>query len=233
MDIKRIGENKIRCALSESEIEQLGFDIDEIIGDSETTQRFIQSVLEAMEEQENIHLEHISPMVRAELLPDHSMAITFGGDSDMGLKDLVDTVSNLMSKIAPERLEEFKRLNQPKEDKKESGQAKMDTDTAEDEKQQENRMVCALRFPSIVDAADMCKVCFQDKFPKSALYKLDGEYYLILDFTKFEKNEMRPFAFGAMEYDAGHISDEKQIAFIREQGSHIVKKEAVETLMQL
>ena len=56
MEIKRIGENKIRCALSESEIEQLGFDIDEIIGDSETTQRFIQSVLDAMEEQENIQI---------------------------------------------------------------------------------------------------------------------------------------------------------------------------------
>ena len=231
MEIKRIGENKIRCALSESEIEQLGFDIDEIIGDSETTQRFIQSVLEAMEEQENIHLEHISPMVRAELLPDHSMAITFGGDSDMGLKDLVDTVSNLMSRIAPERLEEFKRLNQPKEEKTEK--AEQESGRVSEKEEKKARMVCALRFPSIADAADMCKVCFQDKFPKSALYKLDGEYYLILDFTKFEKDEMRPFAFGAMEYDAGHISDEKQIAFIKEQGSYIVKKEAVEMLMQL
>lgn len=232
MEIKRIGENKIRCALSESEIEQLGFDIDEIIGDSETTQRFIQSVLDAMEEQENIHLEHISPMVRAELLPDHSMAITFGGDSDMGIQDLVDTVSNLMSRIAPERLEEFKRLNQPKEETKESTSEQKSRDVAE-EVQKESRMICALRFPNIVDASEMCKVCFQDKFPKSALYKLDGEYYLVLDFTKFEKNEMRPFAFGAMEYDAGHISDEKQIAFIKEQGSYIVKKDAVEMLMQL
>lgn len=232
MEIKRIGENKIRCALSESEIEQLGFDIDEIIGDSETTQRFIQSVLDAMEEQENIHLEHISPMVRAELLPDHSMAITFGGDSDMGIQDIVDTVSNLMSRIAPERLEEFKRLNQPKEETKESTSEQKSRDAAE-EAQKESRMICALRFPNIVDASEMCKVCFQDKFPKSALYKLDGEYYLVLDFTKFEKNEMRPFAFGAMEYDAGHISDEKQIAFIKEQGSYIVKKDAVEMLMQL
>ena len=232
MEIKRIGENQIRCALSESEIEQLGFDIDEIIGDSETTQRFIQSVLDAMEEQENIHLEHISPMVRAELLPDHSMAITFGGDSDMGIQDLVDTVSNLMSRIAPERLEEFKRLNQPKEETKESTSEQKSGDAVE-EVQKEARMICALRFPNIADASEMCKVCFQDKFPKSALYKLDGEYYLILDFTKFEKNEMRPFAFGAMEYDAGHISDEKQIAFIKEQGSYIVKKDAVEMLMQL
>lgn len=232
MEIKRIGENQIRCALSESEIEQLGFDIDEIIGDSETTQRFIQSVLDAMEEQENIHLEHISPMVRAELLPDHSMAITFGGDSDMGIQDLVDTVSNLMSRIAPERLEEFKRLNQPKEETKESTSEQKSGDAAE-EVQKKARMICALRFPNIADASEMCKVCFQDKFPKSALYKLDGEYYLILDFTKFEKNEMRPFAFGAMEYDAGHISDEKQIAFIKEQGNYIVKKDAVEMLMQL
>ena len=83
MEIKRVGENKIRCALTEEEIREMGFDIDEIIGNGEATQKFMRVVLKIVEEQENISLENISPMVKAELLSDHSMAITFGGDSDL------------------------------------------------------------------------------------------------------------------------------------------------------
>ena len=72
MEIKRVGENKIRCALTEDEIREMGFDIDEIIGNGEATQKFMRVVLKIVEEQENISLENISPMVKAELLSDHS-----------------------------------------------------------------------------------------------------------------------------------------------------------------
>ena len=78
MEIEHIGDNKIRCALTEQEIESLGYDIDEIIANSEITQEFMHTVLELVEEQEHIQMEGISPMVKAELLQDHSMAITFG-----------------------------------------------------------------------------------------------------------------------------------------------------------
>ena len=61
MEIKRVGENKIRCALTEEEIRDMGFDIDEIIGNGEATQKFMRVVLKIVEEQENISLENISP----------------------------------------------------------------------------------------------------------------------------------------------------------------------------
>jgi len=84
MEIEHIGDNKIRCALTEQEIESLGYDIDEIIANSEITQEFMHTVLELVEEQEHIQMEGISPMVKAELLQDHSMAITFGADKGSG-----------------------------------------------------------------------------------------------------------------------------------------------------
>ena len=86
MEIERLGENKIRCALSEEEIREMGYNIDEIIGNTEVTQEFMRAVVELVEEQGNISLQNISPVVKAELLQDHSMAITFGGDSEMSFK---------------------------------------------------------------------------------------------------------------------------------------------------
>ena len=94
-------------------------------------------------------------------------------------------------------------------------------------------MICALRFSSFENMRRMSLLAFRGKIPKSSLYKMDGAYYLILDFTGFAKEEMRPFAFGTIEYDDAHYSDQGHIAHIREQGICIMKKQALEMLMQL
>lgn len=216
MEIKRVGENKIRCALTETEIRELGFDIEEIIGDSETTQKFMRVVLSIVEEKEHINLEDISPMVKAELLQDHTMAITFGGDSDVSLKSLLDKMNHLMSQMKGEKPEEAP----------ETEREKKQADVSE-------TMICALRFRDIESLIGMSKVCFTEKLPKSSLYKLEDAYYAVLDFSGFVKEEMRAFAFGAVEYDDAHYSEPAQIAYIREHGKNIIKNDALQMLMQL
>lgn len=222
MDIERIGENKIRCALTEEEIQKLGFDIDEIIGNSEMTQKFMREVLSIVEQREDIDIDLITPVVKAELLQDHSMAVTFGAETDTTYQELVDTVSHIMSQIDPDKLEELKQLGREEAER-----------PAEKKVRAHEPMVCALRFSSLEHTRRMSTVCFPGKVPRSSLYRLDGDYYLILDFTGFSKDEMRPFAFGTVEYDDGHYSDPGQIAHIREQGICIMKSKALEMLMQL
>ncbi len=224
MEIKRIGQNKVCCALTEDEIRELGFDIDEIIANSDTTQQFMRVVLGLVEEQEHINIEDISPMVKAELLQNHSMAITFGADSELSFRELVDTVKYIASQLEPEGIEEWKAKA------KEEKQLKQNTSAA---KPKAEPMTCALRFAELEDMRHMSRICFPGKVPSSSLYKLQGSYYLILDFDGFTKDEMRPFAFGAVEYDDGHYSDSMQIAHIMEQGSCMIKNDALEMLMQL
>lgn len=252
MEIKRVGENKIRCALTENEIRDMGFDIDEIIGNGEATQRFMRVVLKIVEEQENISLENISPMVKAELLSDHSMAITFGGDSDMSFQQLIDAISNLVSQMTPEKMQEFKSLSREDrqnvldaflDQKKDVQEEDAPEEKLEEEKKKQakkeqkkiknRQMVCALRFFDLDEASRMGRACFEEIFPKSSLYRLEGAYYLIMDFSKVPRDEMRAFAFGAVEYDEGRISEIGQISYIREHGDCIVKKEALQTLMAL
>lgn len=219
MEINYIGRNKIRCALTEQEIKELGFNIDEIIGDSDTTRQFMRVVLNLVEEQGKIQVDAISPTVRAELLQDHSMAITFGEESDTVFKSFVDTVSQIMSQIEPEQMERIKKRRGEKEE--------------QTQKRAAEQMICALQFASLDHIRRMSRVCFPDKIPDSSLYKLKDRFYLILDFAGFSKEEMRPFAFGTVEYDEEHYSDMVRIAYIREQGTCIMRKAAVETLMQL
>lgn len=146
MEIEHIGDNKIRCALTEQEIESLGYDIDEIIANSEITQEFMHTVLELVEEQEHIQMEGISPMVKAELLQDHSMAITFGADKEVSLRDLVNTVSHMISQLDPDAAS-------GKTAKAEEGNAQAAADTADTAAaagthKRTDPMICALRFSS-------------------------------------------------------------------------------------
>lgn len=240
MEIRRLGGNRIRCALTEREIQEMGFEIDEIIENSEITQKFMRVVLTLVEEQENISLENVSPVARAELLQDHSMAITFGGDSDLLFKSLVDTVSHLVGQMDPGKLEEL--IRQSREGKQAAANGLLEEirsagqtgkkQTAGRERREEP-MLCALRFTSMEDIIHMARVCFPDRLPKSSLYRIEEAYYLVLDFSGFSKEEMRPFAFGATEYDSGRISENARIAHIREHGKCIVKNGALQMLMQL
>lgn len=236
MEIKRLGENKIRCALTEEEIKDMGFEIDEIIGNGDTTQQFMRLVLSLVEEQEDINIENISPMVKAELLSDHSMAITFGGDSDLSFKDLMNTINQIMGQMTPEKMEEFKGLSrEEKQDMVDAFLEKRQKEIKKEEKKEKNRqpMTCALLFRSFNQVVKMCRACFSRRIPESQLYQLEGDYYLVMDFSGFAKEEMRTFAFAAVEYDDGRISNEGQIAYIVEHGQSIVRKEAIQTLMAL
>ena len=219
MEIERLGENKIRCALSEEEIREMGYNIDEIIGNTEVTQEFMRAVVELVEEQGNISMQNISPVVKAELLQDHSMAITFGGDSEMSFKNLVDTVGQLMNQLAPEKLSEFRQMN--KEEKqsaiddflekykaKHSQDAKKtETEDANGTEQKEDNEIFetsvpfSLEFSSLDEMLRLIRLApFTEKMPTSSLYKFQQKYYLVMDLIHFSREELRPFAFTIVEY---------------------------------
>ena len=252
MEIERLGENKIRCALSEEEIREMGYNIDEIIGNTEVTQEFMRAVVELVEEQGNISLQNISPVVKAELLQDHSMAITFGGDSEMSFKNLVDTVGQLMNQLAPEKISEFRQMNQ--EEKKSAiddflekyktrhsqGAKKTETEDANDTEQKEDNEIFetsvpfSLEFSSLDEVLRLIRLApFTEKVPASSFYKFRQKYYLVMDLIHFSREELRPFAFTIVEYPCLMDSSPVQIAFIKEHGKCIVENEALQTLMQL
>lgn len=273
MEIERLGENKIRCAISEEEIHDMGFSIDDIIGNTETTQQFMRVVLNIVEERENINIDNISPMVKAELLQDHSMSITFGGDNDNNFRSLVDTVNHLMSCLEPDKMREFSEMSQ--EEKKKSideflkslgdkpeedilhqvtGKGKTRSNASEEKKKRvrdaitdeiaddidfdaeifENPMLFGLEFMELDEVIEFSKLFGKwEHIPPNSLYKMFDRFFLLMDFQYFSKEELRPLAFAAVEYDNAHCSDILQITYVKEHGKLIMKEKALETLMQL
>lgn len=237
MDIKRLKGNQIRCALTEAEIEELGFSIDEIIGNGETTQRFMKVVLEKVEEQEAIDVELLSPMVRAELLPDHSMAITFGGITEEEKKGMFGKILEMMNQMAG-------KTGQPESGMPEALATSAATDkkvvaddmseTVDTDEVLTQDVLLALECGSIDDAVRVSKLFLgKEKVPQSSFYKTEEKYYLIMDFKGFTKQEIKPLAFTSVEYNNRRIATSAGIAYIKEHGKCILAKDAICDLVQL
>lgn len=217
MEIKRLKDNQIRCALTEEEIIEMGFNIDDIIGNGEVTQKFMRVVLEKIEEQESIDVGHISPMVRAELMPDHSMTITFGGISPEDKKGMLNRIMEMMDQLSGRQSDEEEKLELE----------------AEEEAALEDTKL-ALEFLSIEEAVRVSQVFLgKEKVPFSSFYKMKDKYYLIMEFEGFSKEEMKALAFMVVEYGNRRIVENAGIAFVKEHGKCILEKDAVLDLMQL
>ncbi|MGN0352617.1 MAG: adaptor protein MecA [Roseburia sp.] len=215
MDIRRLGENTVRCTLSEDEIHDMGFEIDEIISDTSKTQEFMQEVLEVVEETENIRFEKLSPMVQAELLPNHQLAVTFGAEGEAEIRSIVDTIRQMMNGVASGKSEESKKQKEIVEE------------------EAEGRKVCSLCFSTMNEVIQFSKSSMGLKLPMSALYRLKEEYELILDFTDFTDDEIKSYAFVTGEYGKHYEFGEARVAYIMEHGNRILDKEAIEVLSTL
>jgi len=237
MDIKRLTGNQIRCALTEAEIEEMGFTIDEIIGNGETTQRFMKVVLEKVEEQEAIDVELLSPMVRAELLPDHSMAITFGGITEEEKKGMFGKILEMMNQMVGKTGQP--ELGMPADlTTSTEAEEKLTSDDRSEAADSDEILTkstpLALECGSIDDAVRVSRLFLgKEKVPQSSFYKTEEKYYLVMDFKGFSKQEMKPLAFTSVEYNNRRIATPAGIAYIKEHGKCILAEDAICDLVQL
>lgn len=239
MEIKRINDSQVRCAITEQEIMEMGFNIDEIIGNTEETQKFMRVLLEKIEEQESIDVDLLSPMVRAELLQDHSMTITFGGITEEEKRSMFDKVLDMMERLSDKKGSD----DVSKPVKKGAPSQGADKNTVMEKTIEQTvgepdifmqKTPYALEFQDMNTAIRLSKLFLgQDKIPQSEYYKMNGKYYLLMELKRFSKARLRPFAFAAVEYSARHIASETGVSYVREHGTCILKKDAIRTLMQL
>lgn len=229
MEIKRLNKNQIRCTITEQEIEELGFQIDDIIANTENAQKFMHVVLEKIAEQEKIDTELTSPIVRAELLQDHSMTLTFGGITEEEKSSMIDRMMSIIDRLAG-NLPTQHECKEPEDFAMTATEA---LESTEDDIFKKSTLF-ALEFLKLDEAIRLSKVFLKETcVPESALYKKGEKYYLIMDFIHFSKKALRPFAFAAVEYDTRHFAAEAAIAHIKEHGTCLIAQDAIAQLMQL
>ncbi len=217
MKFSRIGKHTIRCVISEDEITDLGYTMEEIMSNGERTQEFMNEIFDLAEQRFETKFELGVKTVRADFLPDHTLSLTFSehpGSEGM-MEHLKDIVNGLLNSIPQQKWDE---INEAKKQQEDADFARVFVLLVFDD------MDTIIRFAKQVPF----KVC-----PPNALYKLDETYYMIMDLSNQLESDVRRLSAVTDEYVSDLLVGAQKKAFMEEHGKLILSDAAIEQLRSL
>ena len=217
MKFSRIGNHTIRCVISEEEIADLGYTLEEIMSNGERTQEFMNEIFDIAEQRFETKFELGVKTVRADFLPDHTLSLTFSehpGSEEM-MEHLKDIVNGLLSSIPQQKWNEI-------------GEAKK-----QQEEDETARVFVMLVFEDMNTIIRFARQVPFAQCPPNSLYKLDDTYFIIMDLSNQLEADVRKLSAVTDEYVRDLLVGTERKAFIEEHGSAILSDRAIEQLREL
>ena len=221
MKMSKVGQHTVRCMITEEEIEDLGYSLDEIMSNGSRTQEFMNYIFGLAEKEFSMKFQTGVRTVRADFMPDHTLSLTFSELSPENLMEhLKDIVTGLIGSAGPARealLEEQK-----------------DSEGPEDGREEEPAGIpVLLLFDSLTAAIDLAgRIPEALTFP-SALYRLEDTYYLWIDLTEASAREVLALSCLTDEYVELIEAGDGRCAYIAEHGKRIIRGDAIQELRAL
>ncbi|MBQ2902395.1 MAG: adaptor protein MecA [Agathobacter sp.] len=223
MEFSREGNNIIRCVISEEEIEELGYTIDDIISNGARTQQFMNQIFDLAEQEFDTKFELGIKSVRADIMPDHTISLTFSEHPGTeGVMDHIkDIVNGLLSTIPKQKWDEIKGM-------KDSGAG-----IAESKPDSALKIIVLFVFEELDILMRYAKQVKVEQIPFNQLYKFDGLYFLMMDMTDANEGDVKKLSALTDEYAADIFVGAEKRAFIYEHGKEILKERAIEQLREI
>ena len=186
MEFQRVGQHTVKCLISEEEIYDLGYSIEEIMSNGERTQEFMNYIFDMAEEEFQMKFDMGVKTVRADFLPDHTISLTFSEHPASGdmMEHLKDIVNGLLNSVPEEKWKELKEQS--------ANEAGVDAEAI--------HVVVLLKFKDLDTAARFAKHMSFKKMPPSSLYKHSGDCYIIMDLSHMTETEVKALSMLTDEY---------------------------------
>lgn len=226
MEFRREGNHTIRCVISEEEIEELGYTIDDIISNGVRTQEFMNRIFDMAEQEFNTKFDQGVKSVRADILPNHTISLTFSekpGTEGM-MEHIKDIVNGLLNTIPKDKWEEIKSI-QEKEDVGKKTELIAEEDGM--------KIIVLFAFEDLDVLIRYAKHVHMDNLPLNQLYKFEDIYFLMMDMTDCEEEEVKRLSALTDEYATDIFVGAEKRAFIYEHGKPILADRALEQLQQI
>jgi len=225
MEFSRDGNNIIRCVITEEEIEELGYTIDDIISNGVRTQQFMNQIFDMAEQEFDTKFELGIKSVRADILPDHTISLTFSEHPGTeGVMDHIkDIVNGLLNTIPKQKWDELKAIKD-----KETSNGSEEADL-----KQALKIIVLFAFEELDTLMRYAKQVKVENIPFNQLYKFGGIYFLMMDMTDSNESDVKMLSALTDEYAADIFVGAEKRAFIYEHGKEIIKERAIETLREI
>lgn len=225
MEFSREGNHIIRCVITEEEIEELGYTIDDIISNGVRTQEFMNRIFDMAEQELDTKLDMGVKSVRADIMPDHTISLTFSehpGTEGM-MEHIKDIVNGLLNTIPKQKWDEIKAI------KDNDKQSQKDDTTASSAL----KIIVLFVFEDLDILIRYAKQVRMQGMPFNQLYKFDGAYFLMIDMTDCEEEEVKRLSALTDEYATDIFVGSEKRAFIYEHGNVILNERAIEQLREI
>ena len=226
MEFSREGNHTIRCVITEEEIEELGYTIDEIISNGERTQEFMNCIFDMAEKEFQTKFETGIKTVRADILPNHTISLTFSAHpgAEGMMEHIKDIVNGLLGSIPKQKWDELKSVKSKEETQ---GIAEIKSEDAS------YRIIVLFLFEELDVLMRYAKQVRMEEIPYNQLYKMDDMYFLMVDMTDCEEEQVKRLSALTDEYATDVFVGAEKRAFIYEHGKPLIEHEAIETLRMI
>ncbi len=224
MRFSRIGEHTIKCIITEEEIGDLGYTLDEIMSNGERTQEFMNYIFDLAEQEFQTKFDMGIKTVRADFMSDHTLTLTFSehpGSSGM-MEQLKDLVNSLIGSIPKEKWAEMQNAANQRKQKE-----------GDDSQKEPVTVIVQFVFSDIDILTRFAKLADMEEIPWNALYRYRDEYRLIMDLTESSEADVARLSSLTDEYAQDICVGADKKAFILEHGKPILKDHAIEQLREL
>lgn len=225
MEFSREGNHIIRCVITEEEIEELGYSIDDIISNGTRTQEFMNRIFDMAEQELDTKFDLGVKSVRADIMPDHTISLTFSEHPGTeGVMDHIkEIVNGLLNTIPKQKWDEIKAIKDN------------DSDFEKDDAEVVNppKIIVLFAFEDLDILMRYAKHVRMNPMPFNQLYKLDGMYFLMMDLSDSEEEEVKRFSALTDEYATDIFVGAEKRAFLYEHGTAILKERAIEQLQMV
>ncbi len=220
MEFSREGNHTIRCVITEDEIIELGYTIDEIISNGARTQEFMNQIFDMAEQEFETKFDMGLKTVRADILPNHTLSLTFSehpGTEGM-MEHIKDIVNGLLNSVPKQKLEELKSKVNLEEIASTNEPVKI---------------IALFAFEDLDTLMRYAKQVKMEQLPFNQLYKFEDAYFLMMDMTNCSEADVKCLSALTDEYSADVFVGSEKRAFIYEHGKPILTERALEQLREV
>lgn len=218
MKFSRIGKHTIRCVISEEEITQLGYTLEEIMSNGDRTQEFMNEIFDMAEQRFETKFELGIKTVRADFMSDHTLSLTFSehpGSGEM-MEHLKDIVNGLINAIPQQKWEEIREARNQEEE----------SDTPV-------RVIVTVVFDNLELLCRFARLITMEELPPGRLYKEKDRYLLILDLSDTPEDSVKLLSLLTDEYASDLYVGAERRAYLEEHAQAILTENALEILRQV
>lgn len=224
MDFRRIDKNTVQCRMTEEEMQEYGFQIEDFFTDQDKARDFLEELVERAEEEVGYEAEGGMVSMQLMRMPDNSLTITFSDRNPDSLQNMLYHIQQMAEMIDDKTAEEIMDnlqhgAEQGGTGKIHSSESKNDSESGEQkeayrkhmqqieklQREKEKRLINSAKVYAFdnLDGLEQFAVEFcSKKNISSKLYrdKKAGKYYLLVKKGKLKMEEYQHLCRRLMDY---------------------------------